>query len=73
MSHDQVCAIKAVQSAVALARKVGVSDADIQEAIKGGPETVKPPEEAESQGGAQVESRPSIKDLPLLTGKTEEI
>jgi hypothetical protein len=33
MTHDQVCAIKAVQSAVALARKVGVSDAEILEAI----------------------------------------
>jgi hypothetical protein len=29
MTHDQVCAIKAVQSAVALARKVGVADAEI--------------------------------------------
>jgi hypothetical protein len=34
MTHDQVCAIKAVQSAVALARKVGVSDAEILEAIR---------------------------------------
>jgi hypothetical protein len=34
MTHDQVCAIKAVQSAVALARKVRVSDAEIQEAIR---------------------------------------
>jgi hypothetical protein len=33
MTHDQVCAIKAVQSAVALARKVGVTDAEILEAI----------------------------------------
>jgi hypothetical protein len=33
MSHDQVCAVKAVQSAVALARKVGVTDAEILEAI----------------------------------------
>ena len=36
MTHDQVCAIKAVQSAVALARKVGVSDAEILEAIRVG-------------------------------------
>jgi len=36
MTHDQVCAIKAVQSAVALARKVGVSDVEILEAIRVG-------------------------------------
>jgi hypothetical protein len=34
MTHDQGCAIKAVQSAVALARKVKVSDAEISEAIR---------------------------------------
>jgi hypothetical protein len=34
MTHDQVCAIKAVQSAVALARKVGVSEAEILETIR---------------------------------------
>jgi hypothetical protein len=33
MTHDQVCAIKAVQSAVASARKVGVTDAEIRVAI----------------------------------------
>ena len=34
MTHDQVRAIKAVQSAVALARKIGVSEAEILEAIR---------------------------------------
>jgi hypothetical protein len=34
MTHDQVCAIKAVQSAVALARKVGVSEVEILETIR---------------------------------------
>jgi hypothetical protein len=72
MTHDQVCAIKAVQSAVATARKVGVTHSEIQEAIKAATETIRQPEEIETAPAAQVESRPSIKDLPLLAGKTEE-
>jgi hypothetical protein len=49
MTHDQVCAIKAVQSAVALARKVGVSDAEILEAIRiGGKVEAKPQQKAAS-------------------------
>jgi hypothetical protein len=71
MTHDQVCAIKAVQGAVASARKVGATAAEIQQAISG-PESSRPRQEIESDGEAQIESRPSIKDLPLLAGKTEE-
>jgi hypothetical protein len=33
MTHYQVCAIKWVQSAIALSRKVGVSNAEILDAI----------------------------------------
>ena len=62
MNHDQVCAIKGVQSAVASARKVGVTEKEIQEAVGSGPET--------SVGTAQVESRPSITELHDLDGKT---
>jgi hypothetical protein len=71
MTHDQVCAIKAVQGAVASARKVGATAAEIQQAISG-PESSRTRQEIESDGEAQIESRPSIKDLPLLAGKTEE-
>jgi hypothetical protein len=62
MTHDQVCAIKAVQSAVALARKVGVTEKEIQEAVGSEPKT--------SVGAAQVESRPSITELHDLDDKT---
>jgi hypothetical protein len=70
MAYDQVWAIKLGQAAVASARKVGATDAEIQEAIKSA-RISRPPQDIESLGGAQVESRPSIKDLPLPTGKTE--
>jgi hypothetical protein len=45
MNHDQACAIKAVQSAVALARKVGVRDAEILEAIGAGTKVEEKPQQ----------------------------
>ena len=53
MTHDQVCAIKAVQSAVALARKVGVSDAEILEAIRVS-------EKADEKSRQKAASRPVV-------------
>jgi hypothetical protein len=54
MAYDQVWAIKLGQAAVASARKVGATDAEIQEAIKSA-RISRPPQDIESLGGAQVE------------------
>lgn len=63
MNHDQVCAVKAVQAAVTSARKVGVTEKEIQEAITSVPQT--------SVGTAHVEARPSITELHDLDGKAD--